>query len=635
VPAEGLKLSSARWEGTVSGEARLTGSFVHPTLRFAANGEGLQIGGVPVGSVQVGGTLRDGVLAATATTEGVRLWGEAKAAGDMPFEARAEIDVDDVTRFLPGGPPAGLRLRARGEAQASGLLADPAAARAEFRLADLQVGYADFRVQNKEPVILATDRARVEVRSLTLVGANTEFSLTGAREADGRLSLVADGSLDLRLLGGLLPGVARPHGKLGIEAHVSGTAAEPLLVGSGRLRDAGFTLRDLPVAFTAIGGDLAFSQNRVIFDRLPAAVNGGRAVIDGELELVRFTPARVRLQARLDEVPLRIPSWMPPWVSGQLTLAGTFDSMLLSGKLDVVRALYSERVELEKNLIEVKRRVAAPRVFDKGGDWLRLDVAIVLGGDIRVDNDLLRGGVRGELTLTGTLAGYGLVGSLAMTPGTRATFRGNEFILSHAVAEFTERRRVRVHLDVHGEAQVRDYQVFMHLFGPFDDPQLQLTSLPSLTQEDVVTLLSMGITSRDTAVAGAGTGVTGAATAAAAQALFSASGLDEQAKRFLAREGLFKDFTLRITSAYSEVSGQVVPKAEVESKAAVPWLGIKDLRLRYQAPIAGSNQGKGQRAQAEARFSEKFSGQIQVDNESPETPLDLGADLRFRWEWND
>jgi len=122
---------------------------------------------------------------------------------------------------------------------------------------------------------------------------------------------------------------------------------------------------------------------------------------------------------------------------------------------------------------------------------------------------------------------------------------------------------------------------------------------------------------------------------AAAQALFSASGLDEQAKRFLAREGLFKDFTLRITSAYSEVSGQVVPKAEVESKAAVPWLGIKDLRLRYQAPIAGSNQGKGQRAQAEARFSEKFSGQIQVDNESPETPLDLGADLRFRWEWND
>jgi len=635
LPVEGLQLSGARWEGTVSGEARLAGSWAKPDLRFAGNGEGVQVGGVPVGSVQLGGTLRDGILSATGATEGVRFSGEARTAGDMPFEARAEIDVDDVTRFLPGGPPAGLRARARGEARAAGLLSDPGAARAEFRLADLQVGYADFRVQNKEPVVLATDRGRVEVRSLTLVGANTEFSLTGAREADGRLSLVADGSLDLRLLGGLLPGVTRPHGKLGVEAHVSGTAAEPLLVGSGRLRDAGFQLRDLPVAFSAMTGELAFSQNRVIFDRLPASVNGGRAVLDGELELARLTPARVRLAARLDEVPLRIPSWMPPWVSGQLTLAGTFESMLLSGKLDVVRALYSERVELEKNLIEVKRRVAAPRVFDKSGEWLRLDVAIALGGDIRVDNDLLRGGVRGELTLTGTLAGYGLVGSLAMTPGTRATFRGNEFILSHAVADFTERRRVRAHLDVHGEAQVRDYQVFMHLFGPFDDPQLQLTSLPALTQEDVVTLLSMGITSRDAAAAGGAGGVTGAATSAFAQALFSASGLDEQAKRFLAREGLFKDFTLRITSAYSESSGQVVPKAEVESKAALPWLGIRDLRLRYQAPIAGSNQGKGQRAQAEARFGEKLSGQVQVDNENPGVPLDLGVDLRFRWEWND
>jgi translocation and assembly module TamB len=102
-------------------------------------------------------------------------------------------------------------------------------------------------------------------------------------------------------------------------------------------------------------------------------------------------------------------------------------------------------------------------------------------GDARIENDLVRGAARGELTLTGTLAAYGLVGTLTMGEGTRATFRGNEFVLSNAVAEFTDRRSVRMVLDVHGDAVVRDYQVYMRLYGPYEDQTLTLTSEPALS----------------------------------------------------------------------------------------------------------------------------------------------------------
>jgi translocation and assembly module TamB len=593
---------------------------------------------VLVGAVQVGGAIQQGTLSLTGTAPGVQLTGQARTAGDMPFEARAEIDVDDVTRFFPGGPPAGLRARARGEAQARGLLVDPALARAELSLAELQLGYGDFRVQNPQPVLVTTDEGRVEVRSFTLAGANTQFSLSGERARDGRLSLAAEGTLDLRLLGGLVPGVTRPLGTLAVEAHVSGTAAEPLLVGSGHLRDAGFQIREQPLVFGAMNGELAFSQNRVLFDYLPATLNGGRAELTGEVELARFVPARVRVSARLDEVQMRIPAVLPSKVSGQLTLAGSFESMLLSGRLDVAQARYTERVGLEKSLqgkFDLRRRVAAPQVFDKSGEWLRFDVALVLGEDVGVDNDLVRGDVRGELTLTGSLGGFGLVGAVTMLPGARATFRGNEFVLSHAVADLTDRRRIRAHLDVHGEAQVRDYQVFMHLFGPWDDPQLQLTSLPALTQEDIITLLSIGITSRDTAAAGGAAGL----TAALSQAFFSASGLDEQVKRFLPRGTPLKGLSLRITSAYSEATSRVEPRAEVETKLGerfrIPVLMVPgELRLRYQAPIFGA--ARGQRAQAELKIGDHSSAQVQWDTEDPAASFgDLGFDIRYRWEWED
>jgi translocation and assembly module TamB len=269
------------------------------------------------------------------------------------------------------------------------------------------------------------------------------------------------------------------------------------------------------------------------------------------------------------------------------------------------------------------------RAYDKSGEWLRFEVGILVDGDARIDNDLAHGGVKGELTLTGSLAAPGLVGSLAMTPGGRAMYRGNEFTLTHAVLDFADRHRFAPTFDVHGETVVRDYQVFLHAYGTLDQTEIQLTSSPALTREDIATLLSLGITTRDSTAQGGLAGLGGAATAAAAQALFSVSGLDDQVKRFLPRDGILRDFSVRMTTAYSETSGQVEPRAEFESRA----LGDR-LRLRYQAPLSGA---RGQRAQAELRLGEHSALQYQWDNDNPDAPSmgDHGVDLKLRWEWND
>jgi translocation and assembly module TamB len=213
-----------------------------------------------------------------------------------------------------------------------------------------------------------------------------------------------------------------------------------------------------------------------------------------------------------------------------------------------------------------------------------------------------------------------------MGEGSRARFRGNEFILTHAVLDFADRNKIEAALDVHGQSQVRDYQIFMHAYGRMSDPQLTLTSTPALSQPDIITLLSIGYTRRD---AGVNAGVQGIATAAAAQALFTASGLDEQVRRFVPKSQMVRDLSVRMTTDYSEASGQVEPRAEFES------LLLKDrLRLRFQAPLSG---GRGQKAQAEVRLGGKASIQYQWDNDNPDVAAtgDHGVDLKLRWEWND
>jgi translocation and assembly module TamB len=345
------------------------------------------------------------------------------------------------------------------------------------------------------------------------------------------------------------------------------------------------------------------------------------------VELASFVPVRHRLDVRVDEVPVAVPPWLPATLSGRVEAAGTLEDTGVTGRLHVVRARYTANLDLlESGLLQKSRKPPPPpRPYDKSGEWLRFDVQIAVDGDARVENDVVAGDVRGDLTLTGTLAAPGLVGSLAMASGSRARFRGNEFALSHAVLDFTDRSKVEIALDVYGESQVRDYQIFLHASGGLADPRLTLTSSPPLSQPDIITLLSLGFTRRD---ASASAGVQGVATAAAAQALFSASGLDAQVRRFLPKGEVVRDLSVRVTSEWSESSGQVEPRAEFES-----WLLRDRLRLRYQAPLSGA---RGQKAQAELRLGSHTAVQYQWDNDNPDAQAgDHGLDLKLRWEWSE
>ncbi len=624
LPMGALALPGGAWSGSSSGTARLDGSLNEPRIRFSGSGDAVAIDAVRIGAVQVGGTVDGALVTVTGSADGLRFAGETRLDGRQPYEAQVDIDLQDAERLVPGAP-APLRLRGEGVVRARGDLADLPASRVSVELGAASLGYADFRVEAGGPLVAEYDRRVVTLRPVRLKGVETEIDVSGGVGADGQLDFDAEGHLDLRLTGGLFSQARGPNGRLDFLAHVAGPLAAPVLIGTGRVAAAGFTMKSVPLTFTGLTGDLAFSQNRVIFDRLDGAANGGRARLRGEVELRRLLPYAFRIEGEADQVPVAMPSWLPATLSGRLELAGRTEAMALTGRLHVLRARYTENVDMERSLVEIRRRVAAPRAYDKEGERLRMDVQLVVDGDARIENDLVRGTVHGEVSVTGTAAAYGILGSVTMVEGSRAFFRGNEFDLTHAVVDFTERDRLAMALDVHGQAQVRDYEVFMHLFGPFADPQLTLTSTPSLSQPDIVTLLSLGFTARDAA---AGTAMQGVATAAAAQALMSASGLDEQVRRFLPRGGAIRDASVRITSAYSEGSGQVEPRAEFES-----WLWRDRLRLRYQAPLSGA---RGQRAQAEFRLGQHTAVQYQWDNDNPDVPAgDHGVDLKLRWEWND
>jgi translocation and assembly module TamB len=158
----------------------------------------------------------------------------------------------------------------------------------------------------------------------------------------------------------------------------------------------------------------------------------------------------------------------------------------------------------------------------------------------------------------------------------------------------------------------------VQVFGRLSDYKVRYVSDPPLSEPDIISLLALGVTSRDRGITGeAGAGL-------AAEALLQVTGLDRHIQQLLPKNRLLKDLTIHVESLYNPSTGLVEPTGVLESKFLVD-----ELKLRMMQPV----YGRGARAQAEWRINDRISGSAQWDNENQDYSFgNPGLELKFKWE---
>lgn len=565
-----------------------------------------------------------------------RVDGRVRVAEGFAYEAEIGVEVPDLRRWQPPASPEPVGGAIAGTIVASGSLADPTRSRGEVTLSRLALSRGLLAVESAEPVRGRFDGGAIEVERLVVRGENTELALRGRKAADGALDLQADGRIDGRIVETILPWLEHPTGTIDLKAAVSGTSERPQIVGSARLSQGSFRVRPLPLQVGGLTAQLTFSQSQVVIEDATFAINQGKGVARGTVRLgAGFAPEGFDVAVELERATWRLPDDWPATISGRMTLGGTLpNDLLLGGQIVIDRLRYVKDLDLERAVFDFSKRLRQARAADEP-EFLRLDLALVGGADMRIENNLVRaklqfaappGSRDGRLRLVGTNVRLGLLGVVELVDA-EAVFRGNEYRVTQGLVEFETRDRIDPVFDVTAETEVREYRVQVRAVGRLPEPgatdrlALVLSSEPPLPQADVLTLLTFGVTSRDTAVGNAALGA-----GVAAEALLAVSGLDEQMKRFLPESKVLQDPELSVTSQYSEITGQLEAMAVFEAKV------FSDrLRLRAATPFATS---KGRRASAEVRLDEHVSAQLIWENEETGyTAGDVGADMKLRWEW--
>jgi translocation and assembly module TamB len=552
--------------------------------------------------------------------------GAGRLEGDFGYTSTLALRFPDLTGYFQSfAPKAELQSgSASADVTVGGSLLQWRKSSGTVALSSLKFSRADLAFENDGPGLFAFGPEGFEIKRLGLRSSFLSLLLQGTRAADGKLDIHTSATIDGRLFATQMPDLEHASGTYSLQAAISGKQEAPSVLGNLRVEAGELRLRGLPLALRELSGSISFSQDALAIDSMEGKVNNGLAKLTGRMEFKALKPDRIDLALHMSDVNVKFQENLSATLDGDLTVMGQPLEPTLGGSLIVSRMKYTEDLDLERQMLDFKRRPPAPQVLDRGQALVHFDVDVHLSRGVRIENNLARADLKGDLKVTGTSRKLGLLGSVNMVRGT-ATFRGNDFTIEQGVMNFTDRSRIRPSFDFQANAQVKEYKVKLHSYGTFEDYKLQLTSDPGLAEADIGFLLTFGFVSQALQTSSLSAGDAGFALGV--EALNKITGLSEEVRRIIPKNSILRDPNIDFVTDYSAAStggaSRLEPMARFRSHILSDKLELRVLEglttRRYRAVMA-------------YQITDAVSSQVQFDNERLNGGTDLGVDLKLRWE---
>jgi translocation and assembly module TamB len=238
----------------------------------------------------------------------------------------------------------------------------------------------------------------------------------------------------------------------------------------------------------------------VRLEEASAEIGGQRVLVDGSVELNEqilrtngVPPFGLHLTGT--NVPLaRNPSVL---LRADLNLAATNSGSevpVISGTVKLRNSLFLADLQSL-----VPEGTASPRQrppyfsleIEPWANW-NLKVNVQGTGFLRVQTPLFQGKVSTVLNLVGTLESPLVLGQVQIDSGSSIVFPFSSLDVKQGFISLTSENPYRPTLYVDAEARRFGYEVKMEATGPVESPVVQFSSIPSLSSEEIVLMLSAG-----------------------------------------------------------------------------------------------------------------------------------------------
>ena len=383
-------------------------------------------------------------------------------------------------------------VRMKGQVQAEGDLTEPRAMEINGVFDEVAVRLGPRVVKSVAPFPLRLESGRFALGPAHFTGeaSDLEIATSGSIEA-GDVVGSLKGTLDLAVVSSLWSEL-RGGGPLAIDATLAGTLQHPDLEGRITLHDGRLRFIGYPQSLESIDAEAVLAGQTLTLASFHAIQGGGEIAATGRVEFAGVVPTSLKAEFTGANVSAKFPVGFKGTYQGKIEVEGTPKRATISGRIEVVRGLYSK--DFDVGLFGGSHRefdAAAESPFPRN---LFLDVDIVAPGNVWLRNDVASVEAEGQIHLGGELARPEVTGHFNLLPGGSVTYRDVDYRIDYGTLDQTDPKRLNPYLEFRGRTKVAEYDISLRIEGTLDKFDYELTSTPPLDSQDIISLLVTGRT---------------------------------------------------------------------------------------------------------------------------------------------
>jgi len=485
----GNAILSMRGSGTLEG----------PDINFLLDITESAFKGVRTGKGKIEGILKDRDLSAKGSFMNGIITADAKAVFSKNILWNIDFDLrkgsyDYLMSGLIKNLPKDLELSLEGKIRVKG---EGENVSLQSRFGYLTCNLYGYNFRNSGDIVLELVNNQFMIKAFSLTGDNVGLSAEGVLKLNEQFDLKIKGNLNLSPLNIFSDKIASLKGNGDFNIIITGPWDMPDITGQMNLVDAQILLNEYPYKVGPMKGTVYLKKDRFTFDSVRTGFGGGTVVLSGVGYLKGLAIQRVFISSSITGINIKPMEKMNATVDGKLFYETSEKGSKIYGNVDIKKARYEKNVEWNKWLISLRKINKDIQQYPSFFKDTEFNVYFSGSDNIVIDNNIAKTTVRIALTLTGNISRFGLIGRIEADEG-KVYFRSNEFkILEGSSVDFMTSNRIIPFYHIFAETYIGNYYVKLNLDGTIDKFTLSLFSDPPLSEMEILTLLTVGQTGKE------------------------------------------------------------------------------------------------------------------------------------------
>lgn len=386
------------------------------------------------------------------------------------------------------------------QVQASFPLSKPEHADIKLDIRDIELKYKNknFRLLKsstqtvkrgifKNWIFTSTDESDLRIMSQASGDLGGNFTLSANYNIPAEFfELASDNLIDMS---GMLSGSTNiDWDESGFKAYVSHKAV-----------DLQMRLRDVPGKISDLLFEASFEDENFRISKFSGKYGRGDFSIQGDIK-AKFPYPNINLKLSSSNVTVPFFNKSEATFDTRFNLVGSKPPYLLSGSVLLQKVLLLEDVGTYLGKVSGNsnfERFIPNTTQSFMNQFFEIDSTVLANNSIKVSNPLMNLSLSANLRLTGPITSPQILGRVFGVPSqSKIAFKGHEFVLAKSAVEFNSDSGVsNANIDLNGKTLVSGYNIDLNVNGALDQMNILLSSDPPLPQDEIVSLLTLGITS--------------------------------------------------------------------------------------------------------------------------------------------